>query len=201
MSQNFRVWVPLLICPFGAIFMLLAAAFGETQAVVVFGLWGFIFLVAGCLLFCGVQQLLPWRLLGAFAFVAAAAYFVSGYYFELRPLDRKNGQYVALLGVVGAFFAVTGRFPFLSRAAETKAGEVASANEAGNKSQDLHAPISGERLWWLRAGLLLGVAAAWLLVAAAVITGAMFAWEELGDWMGGPAVPATSPSPTPSFKE
>ncbi len=115
MSRKFRVWVTMLITPVIALLGLITFGLADQdgQATLVFGLWGLILLGAACLLVLGVQRPLPWRLLGAVVFVGAVAYFACGYHLELSPQDNRMRYvgYVAVAGVVGAYFAITGQFP------------------------------------------------------------------------------------------
>jgi hypothetical protein len=114
MSRKFRLWVTLLMAPVAAVLALVALGLADQdgQATLVFGIWGLILLGAACLLVLGVQRPLPWRLLGAVVFAGVVAYFASGYDSELSGPQRNTyGGSVVLAGVVGAYFAITGRFP------------------------------------------------------------------------------------------
>lgn len=138
MSRKFRIWLTLLIAPVAALLAMIALLLADqnAQATLNFGIWGLILLGAACLLVLGVQHPLPWRLLGAVVFVGAGAYFACGYYFELSRRDqRMYGGYMALAGVVGAYFAITGRLsPFLPKAALGDGSGGGPLDEEGTKS-------------------------------------------------------------------
>jgi hypothetical protein len=134
MSQKFRILFTLLISPVAALLLLIAVVVGESQVAFVFGLWAFILFVAAFLVLFRVHHPLPWRLLGAATIVGAVAYFACGYYFELPLRDRKNGVHVALVGVVGAYFAIMGRIsPFLPKAALGDGSGGGPLDEGGSK--------------------------------------------------------------------
>jgi len=147
MSRNFRILVTVLIGPVAALLALIAFALSDQDGpeTLVFGLWGLILLGAACLLLLGVQRHLPWRLLGTVVFVGAVAYFACGYYFELSPREQsKYGAYVALAGVVGAYFAITGRLsPFL-RQAVTGHREGNDRTEEGQKKTAEKKDLKGQ---------------------------------------------------------
>ncbi len=147
MSRKFRIWVTLLTGSVAVLLALVAIALSDQdgQDTLVFGLWGLILLGAACLLVLGVQHPLPWRLLGAVVFAGAVAYFVCGYYFELSPRDQnKYGGYVALAGVVGAYFAITGHLsPFL-RQAVTGHRQGNDKTEEGQKKTAEHGDIQAK---------------------------------------------------------
>lgn len=144
MSWQFRTWVTALMAVVGVMLSFVAivvANEGDPHAGFVYGLWGAILLAVGCLVLFGVRHRLSWRLVGAATLVAALAYFASGYYSGLSVGENDGVFYMAMAGVVGGYFAITGglpkRLPFLvwGRVIEVRTDGVQSAG--GEKSEKL----------------------------------------------------------------